>query len=74
MTITHEFAAPIWVQTPLGGGRALLLFDYGIDHNPVMFVQLDNGQFKSFDSNDCRSYENKTFGIDLPEAPKGGQS
>lgn len=74
MTTTHEFASPIWVQTPLGPGRALLIFDYGIDHNPIFFVQLDDGKFKSVDCNDCRSFENKTFGIERPEAPKGGQS
>lgn len=71
MTITHEFSSPIWVQTPLGNGRAILMIDYGIDHNPIFLVQLDDGKFKSIDSNDCRAFENKTFGIERPPAPKG---
>lgn len=69
MTVIHEFTAPLWVQTPLGEGRALVLIDYGIDHNPVLFVHLDNGQFKCVDSNDCRGMENLMLGIKKPEAP-----
>lgn len=74
MTVIHEFATPIWVQTPLGSGRALTLIDYGLDHNPVFFVQLDGGKFKSIDANDCRAFENITFGIARPEPPKGGEA
>lgn len=69
MTITHEFASPIWVQTPLGEGRAILLIDYGIDHNPIFLVQLNNGQFKCIDTNDCRGCENLTLGINRPSQP-----
>jgi hypothetical protein len=74
MTITHEFSSPIWVQTPLGPGRAILMIDYGIDHNPIFLVQLDDGRFKSIDSNDCRAFENLTFGIKRPEPPPGGET
>ena len=66
----HEFSAPVWVQTPLGPGRMLLLYDYGLDHNGVAFVQLDNGQFKYCDTNDLRSFENLTLGIPLPNPPE----
>lgn len=74
MTSIHEFATPLWVQTPLGEGQALLLIDYGIDHNPIFFVRLSAGQFKSIDANDCRGFENLTFGIQRPEAPKGNEA
>lgn len=70
----HEFSTPLWVQTPLGHGQALLLTDYGIDHNPIFLVRLEDGQFKSIDSNDCRGFENLTFNIKRPDAPKGGEA
>jgi len=63
MTIIHEFQVPLWVQTPLGEGQAILMTDYGIDHNPIFLVRLQDGRFKSVDSNDCRGFENLTFGI-----------
>lgn len=70
MTAIHEFTTPIWIQTPLGLGRALLLIDYGMDHNPILFTHLaKTGQFKSFDSNDCVGCENLTLGIDRPPPP-----
>jgi len=69
MTITHEFSSPIWVQTPIGNGRAILMIDYGIDHNPIFLVQLDDGLFKCIDANDCRAMENLTFGIRRPNPP-----
>lgn len=74
MTITHEFSSPIWVQTPLGSGRAILMIDYGIDHNPIFLVHLNSGLFKCVDTNDCRGMENLTFDIKRPESPKGGQA
>jgi len=50
------------------------MIDYGIDHNPIFLVQLDDGKFKSIDSNDCRAFENLTFGIERPTPPKGGEA
>ena len=74
MTSFHEFTAPLWVQTPLGSGQAVLLTDYGIDHNPIFLVRLVDGKFKSFDTNDCRGVENQMFGIRRPSPPPGGES
>lgn len=73
MTITHEFSAPIWVQTPLGPGRAILVFDYGLDHNPVFLVHLDDGKFRCVDMLDLRGFENLTLGIQRPGPPVAGQ-
>lgn len=59
----------MWVQTPLGPGRALLLLDYGHDWNGIFFVQLDRGEFKYVDTNDCRGFENPTLGVARPAPP-----
>jgi hypothetical protein len=72
MTVTHEFMTPIWVQTPLGEGRAILFIDYGIDHNPVFLVQLNCGRIKCFDSNETMGCENMTYGITRPQYPEEG--
>lgn len=74
MTVIHEFTAPLWVQTPLGDGMAVVMIDYGIEHNPIFMVRLNNGRFKCIDANDCRGMENQTFGIDRPGAPAGGEA
>jgi hypothetical protein len=73
MTVTHEFNSPLWVQTPLGEGRAILMIDYGIDHNPVFLVHLNNGKFKCFDSNETMGCENLTYGITRPKYPNEGE-
>lgn len=63
MTHCHEFSAPVWVQTPLGPGRMLLLYDYGLDHNGIAFVQLDDGRFRYVDITELKSFNNPTIGV-----------
>lgn len=70
MTCIHEFTSPLQVQTPLGDGRALLLIDYGIDTNPVLFVHLNDGRFRCVDQNDLAGVENLMLGIKRPEVTK----
>lgn len=67
MTTTHEFSSPLWVKTPHGDGRALVLFDYGIDHNPVFMVQLNDGRFLCYDMTQIRGCENMTLGIECKQ-------
>lgn len=69
MTVIHEFTTPLWLQTPLGDGRAILALEYGVDTNVVLFVQLDNGIFKCFNSNDVRGCENPMLGVSRPAPP-----
>jgi len=68
-TVIHEFSAPYWVQTPLGEGRAILLFDYGFDDNPKFMVHLNDGRFRVVNMIDCAGCENPTEGIERPEQP-----
>jgi hypothetical protein len=63
MTTIHEFTNPLWVQTPLGEGRARLFIDYGDDHEPILWVHLNNGKLKCIEAKDCLGCENLTFGI-----------
>lgn len=69
MTAIHEFSAPYWVQTPKGEGRAVLYIDYGLDHNGVLFVHLNDGQLKFFDTNQCVGCENLTLEVPRPPQP-----
>lgn len=77
-TAIIQLNPPLWVQTPLGDGRAVVLIDYGPDYNPVFLVTLHDGKhdgrFKSIDTNDCRGMENLTFGITRPAAPTGNEA
>jgi hypothetical protein len=60
----------IFVYTPMGRGRALLIIDYGMDINTCWVVHLiKSGQVKHFNSNDIRLQENYTFYIGKPEMP-----
>lgn len=74
MTAIIQLEPPVWVQTPLGDGRAIMMIDYGHDYNPIFLVQLDNGKFKSIDTNDCRGMENLTFSLPRPAKPLGNEA
>lgn len=73
MTAIHEFANPLWVQTPLGEGRARLFIDYGDDHEPILWVQLNDGKLKCVECRECVGCENLTFGIPRPAQPRKEQ-
>jgi len=56
----------IWVDTPLGRGLALLVVDYGLDHNTCWVVALqEDGQVKHFDSNDIKVVKNYTYNFNV---------
>jgi hypothetical protein len=54
---------PIWVDTPLGPGVAMLIIDYGIHTNTIWVVSLENKDWvmKHIDSNDIKIHRNWTF-------------
>lgn len=61
---------PIWVQTPLGEGDALLIIDYGVNVNTVWVVHLfEDGRVLHFDSSDIRAMGNLMYGIPHPSPP-----
>lgn len=64
-----ELKVPIFVQTPLGNGRALILFDYSHDINPVFMVHLNDGRFLCFNMIQLKGMDNMTFGIPKPSKP-----
>ena len=51
---------PIEVETPLGKGWCLFLFDYGLNINSIWLVRLNGrGEVKHFESNDIFVIENQ---------------
>jgi hypothetical protein len=62
MTI-HELRNPIYVQTPLGGGKAIAWIDYGLELNTVWKVILtDSGMVRNFYDIDILVIPNKMDG------------
>lgn len=58
------------VHTPLGKGTALIISTPAYLGNSVVYVKLENGEMKHFDSNDIRIYGSPTYGEDLvPQIP-----
>jgi hypothetical protein len=56
----------ICVTTPLGDGLAVMVIDYGLNHNTCWVVALQSdGQIKHFDSNDIKLCYNHTYKINL---------
>lgn len=53
----------IWVNTPHGEGRALFLIDYGMEHNSIFLVGLNDGRVKHYDSNDITMVRNEMYGV-----------
>ena len=61
---------PIWVNTPLGEGNALIVIDYGPSVNTVWVVhQFDTGNVVHVDSSEVRVMGNAMYGIPHPEKP-----
>jgi len=61
----------IWVNTPLGEGLAIMVIDYGINHNTCWVVSLKkDGQVKHFDSNDIRLIKNFTYNFNTKKGAK----
>lgn len=64
MTTMLQLNPYIWVTTPLGDGLAMLIIDYGLDHNTTWVVALaEDGQVKHFESNTIKMRINHTYGI-----------
>lgn len=67
----HQCQPPIWVQTPLGEGHCLFLFDYGNSINSIWLVHLfETGKVVHIDSSEIRVFGNEMWGIPHPEKPK----
>lgn len=72
--IIHELREGWSVHTPLGTGTALLITTPSYLSNSILYVKLDNGELKHFDSNDVRLYGSPTYGESVPEIPKDWKS
>lgn len=58
----HEFQKVVWVDTPHGEGLAVLVIDYGVNHNTVWVVaNKDDGRVRHYDSNQIRLTKNCTI-------------
>ena len=56
----------IWVNTPIGKGLAIMVIDYGLNHNTCWIVSLEkDGQVKHFDSNDIKLIKNYTYNFNI---------
>ena len=62
--------SPRWVQTPLGQGLWLAIIDYGISHNPLYLIELNNGEHRVIDMREVKGTENPTFDINKPHMSK----
>lgn len=68
-TAILQLAPPIWVYTPHGEGLAILLIDYGMDHNTCWVVALkETNQIKHYDATDLFYAENPAYGFKEPGA------
>lgn len=68
----HELADGWTVHTPLGVGTALLITTPAYLSNPVVYVKLESGELKQFDSNDILIYGSPTYREQLtPKIPEG---
>lgn len=62
---------PLWVNTPLGEGHALLVIDYGPSLNTVWAVHIfEDGRLVHIDSSEIRCMGNEMYGISHPGIPK----
>lgn len=70
MTAIHQCNPPIWVNTPLGEGHCLFLFDVSPSINSIWLVHLfDTGRVVHVDSSEIRVMGNSMWGIEHPSAP-----
>jgi hypothetical protein len=64
----HELNNPIFVNTPLGMGKAIILIDYGTEINSVWKVVLHNsGMVRNFYDTDIIVLPNKMDGGSIDE-------
>src|SRR5262245_43262143 len=57
-----QIEPPLPLRTTRGGGLALFLIDYGLEHNLVWVVMLDeSGELWCLDNTEVRGYANATF-------------
>ena len=62
----HEFKNVLWVDTPHGEGIALLLIDYGVNHNTVWVVANKvDGRIRHYDSNQISLSKNCTLDLKI---------
>jgi len=62
---------PLFLVTPKGDGRALVMIDYGPEINPVFLVDLDEGrELLCFDMIDCRGGGNAMWNLPHPTPPE----
>ena len=60
----HEFRNVIWVDTPHGEGIAILVIDYGVNHNTVWVVaNKEDGRIRHYDSNQISISKNCTLDL-----------
>lgn len=60
----HEFQRLIPVNTPLGEGWIILLFNSGEFSNSQYMVILDNGQIRYFNTTQLTVLNNPTIGLE----------
>lgn len=58
------------VHTPLGPGTALIITTPSYLSNSTVYVKLETGELKHFDSNDIRIYGSPTYG-ESTKIPEG---
>lgn len=60
------------VHTPLGKGTVLIITTPSYLGNSTLYVKLETGELKHFDSNDIRIYGSPTYGetVQIPETWK----
>lgn len=69
--VIHELADGWTVHTPLGAGTALLITTPSYLSNPIVYVKLDDGQLKQFDTNDILMYGSPTYReVLVPKIPE----
>lgn len=67
----YELSEGWSVRTPLGPGTVLLITTPSYLSNPVVYVKLDTGELKLFDTNDIALYGSPTYGEQrIPEKAK----
>tara|TARA_Y100000401_G_scaffold39147_1_gene29688 strand:- start:4350 stop:4574 length:225 start_codon:yes stop_codon:yes gene_type:complete len=61
---------PLWVNTPLGEGHAVLVIDYGPSLNTVWVCHIfETGAITHIDSSEVRMMGNEMYGIPHPAKP-----
>jgi hypothetical protein len=70
MPTALQLNPPLFVVTPRGDGRALLVWDYGPDINPIFLVALDESrEILCIDMIDLRDSGNAMWNLAHPDPP-----